>query len=84
MLIRLEDGADVKKVQGALQGLGLWTTPMQSVTGHGWSLTVEEHSAALPPQSVVDVPGVADVLSAPSLHPLVDQQRSESWALPEN
>ena len=74
MWIHLEEGADVGAVQGTLQGLGLWTTPVRSVSSERWSLQVAAHSAFMPPEELTELPGVADVMAAVSTHPRVDQQ----------
>ncbi|HET6345775.1 MAG TPA: 3-deoxy-7-phosphoheptulonate synthase [Myxococcota bacterium] len=81
MWIRLKDNADVREVQGLLQGMGLWTTPVQSVHGQSWSLSVAPHSAFLPPEMVADVPGVDDVLASPSPHPKVNHQAGRSVSI---
>lgn len=81
MWIRLKEGADVRAVQGTLQGLGLWTTPVRSVSCERWSLQVAAHSAFMPPEELTGLDGVADVMAAVSSHPRIDQQAGCSITL---
>jgi 3-deoxy-7-phosphoheptulonate synthase len=70
MWITLERDADLGAVRAQLQGLGLWT---QVLNGRaGVALHVATCSQTVDPAVVLAIAGVADVLTAPSEHPLVD------------
>ncbi|MFN3200254.1 MAG: 3-deoxy-7-phosphoheptulonate synthase [Bradymonadia bacterium] len=71
MLIVLNDGADLKRVQKKLTVMGLWTQPLAGVKGQH-ALTVGAHSPSVSIDAIRAVDGVADVLMPPSAHPKVD------------
>lgn len=73
MMIRLTRGADADSVKAALSALGVWATTLTNEHGTT-ALSVSGHSAEVGAANLARVPGVAEVLSAPSPHPLVDGQ----------
>lgn len=78
-LIQPAAGADLGQLRRTLQGAGLWTQPLQGA--HGTTLLVEDHSRAVSADEIRALPGVADVLAAPSPHPRVDAQAHRPVAL---
>ena len=70
MWISIEDGAEVGAVKSKLQALGLWTRVLKGRSGAG--LIVDPGSAAVSPEVILAVAGVADVSVEPSAHPGVD------------
>jgi 3-deoxy-7-phosphoheptulonate synthase len=62
--------ADLSAVRSHLQGLGLWTQVLNGRAGA--ALHVASCSQRVDPAAVLAIDGVADVLTAPTEHPLVD------------
>ena len=78
MWIRLRENVDVKKLQGQLAGLGLWTHLHGDVAGGQRGLLVTPHSPPAPLRAIERLEGVAAVLTAATPHPLVDSQAGRS------
>ncbi len=74
MILTLHAGADADTVRRLLTERGLWT---QRFDGSPVQLFVEPHSAAVDPDELRRLPGVARVAVAPSTHPLLDSQPRE-------
>jgi 3-deoxy-7-phosphoheptulonate synthase len=72
--ITLQPGVDVAAVRASLQALGLWTEAILGTQGGPPALAVAPHSRHVPVRDIVAVPGVQDVMTAPSAHPRVDAQ----------
>ena len=66
MIVLVTPGADVAAVERALRAMGAWTKR------HDRAVLIERGSAHIDPAAVRALAGVADVLIAPSPHPLVD------------
>jgi hydroxymethylglutaryl-CoA reductase len=71
MIVLLEPQADTKAVAAALQGLGLWTRPLDG-DAEPAILEVESHSSQVDSARILAVPGVAQVRARKSQHPRVD------------
>jgi len=78
--IELAPGADPAGVRAALQGLGLWAAPFAEPGGRR-GLAVGPGSAAVAPERVRAVAGVAAVLTEDSPHPAVDAQAARPVAV---
>jgi 3-deoxy-7-phosphoheptulonate synthase len=70
--LTLRDDADVRAVQRRLQGLGLWSEVLLDRGGAAAALALKPHSRRVPMPVLLDLPGVADVLTRGSAHPLLD------------
>src|SRR5262245_54185209 len=77
MLVMLDERADVRDVECALRGMGLWT---ERVNGPGGppALVIGSGSAAVPAAAIAEVAGVARVLAPGSQHPKVDAQAGQT------
>ena len=73
MLITLTSTAKPKDVQARLQGLGLWASPNHGLNGRV-VFQIQSGSARVDPDRLLQIEGVAEVLSARSAHPRVDAQ----------
>ena len=71
MVIVLRHDADARAVAAALQGLGLWTRPLDGGPGPVM-VEVQPHSATVAVAAVLAVAGVAQVRTRRSPHPRVD------------
>ncbi len=71
-VVTLDAEASAEAVFAKLQGLGLWVEPLLSQTARGF--LVLEHSQFVPPSEIAALPGVAQVFTRPSEHPLCDAQ----------
>jgi 3-deoxy-7-phosphoheptulonate synthase len=71
-LITLESQSDLGRVKEDLQGLGLWVQPIFNPAGLAEALTVSAHSNRVTQDKLEAIPGVKDVLTSPSPHPLLD------------
>jgi 3-deoxy-7-phosphoheptulonate synthase len=74
MIVTLTSAADAQRVQDALAGLGLWTSPFEGRRG-SLQLFVHSHSGEVDRDRVLAIDGVADVSDPVSRHPRVDAQR---------
>jgi len=74
-VITLREGADAERVRRALVGLGMWVSPLRA---HGdeasRQLLVHEYSAAVDPDRLLAIEGVASVGESASAHPRLDAQ----------
>ena len=77
-VITLETSADIHRVRGELQRLGAWAQAVADSVGEARALTLSAHSQPVPIADLRSIPGVADVLSPPSPHPLLDGLRGRS------
>ena len=73
MLITLTDSANPTDVQRKLQGLGLWATANHGVSGRV-VFQIQSGSARVAADTLLELEGVAEVLSSRSAHPRVDAQ----------
>jgi 3-deoxy-7-phosphoheptulonate synthase len=71
MIVTLTEGAEAGLVRDALAGLGLWTSPFEGRLG-SLQLYVHSHSGEVDRETLLGVPGVADVSEPASRHPRVD------------
>jgi 3-deoxy-7-phosphoheptulonate synthase len=71
-LITLEKQSDLGRVKEDLQGLGLWVQPIFNPAGLAEALTISAHSNRVTHDKLESIPGVKDVLTSPSPHPLLD------------
>lgn len=80
VMIRLRDDADIKTVEAHLKGCGVWGKVLNGEVGAETSrmIVLEPHSRSVSSAILLDIPGVADVLSSPSPHPLVDGQKGRT------
>ncbi|MDP6943923.1 MAG: 3-deoxy-7-phosphoheptulonate synthase, partial [Myxococcota bacterium] len=72
--LTLKERADVADLQRRLQGLGLWCEVQRRPDGEPAALVVKSHSRRVPTEVLMDLPGIADVLSTASAHPLLDDR----------
>jgi 3-deoxy-7-phosphoheptulonate synthase len=72
LIVIVGDGFDPKRVQGELARLGLWSAPSVAAGGARTALRVAAHSAEVSAADLEAIEGVAEVLAAPSPHPLLD------------
>ncbi len=71
-VITLRANAEPEAVSAQLQKLGLWLEPLQSGSERGF--LVLEHSLPVLPHEILEIPGVSQVFTRPSEHPLCDRQ----------
>lgn len=74
MFLRIADRADVDRVKGELVGLGQWASPVRGTDGRVSGFELGASSAPVPPDVLMGVAGVTDVLRSPSAHPRIDAQ----------
>ncbi|NUN13717.1 MAG: 3-deoxy-7-phosphoheptulonate synthase [Myxococcales bacterium] len=74
MIVNIENGADLSKIQSELAGLGCWVGPVHiSASGHR-ALLLKPYSAPVSAEDVRNIPGVESVLVAVSEHARMDSQ----------
>jgi 3-deoxy-7-phosphoheptulonate synthase len=75
-IVTIKPGADPAHVRRALAARGLWVRPLAAQTQDGAQgpaqLAIEPHSAAIDPDALLAVEGVAAVSAPPSEHPRMD------------
>jgi 3-deoxy-7-phosphoheptulonate synthase len=81
MILTLHRDASLAAVQAELQALGQWTRLLQGGKDGLRVLQILPHSAKISAARLQDIAGVAELLSAPSPHPLVDAQAASTWTL---
>ncbi len=74
MIVTLEDNADAHAVRRLLTERGLWVQRFDGLGGGDVQLYVEAHSAAIDPDELRRLPGVAQVATRGSEHPRLDEQ----------
>ena len=72
MWIRLAHEADAAVVAAQLQGMGLWTRPLEDAQGATTGFAIERHSATIDWQRLATIEGVVEVQRPRSAHPSVD------------
>jgi 3-deoxy-7-phosphoheptulonate synthase len=72
MIVTVRADADPAQVRKALVAQGLWTRSMRSSEGHYF--LVQPHSAAVDPDRLHAIEGVASIAQPESAHPHVDAQ----------
>lgn len=77
-IVLLKEGASVEAVEQALKGLGLWPSRQVDEQGRTQAFGISAYSAAVDPEVVRGLEGVAALLSRPPAHPLVDQARGRA------
>jgi hypothetical protein len=73
VIVTLEEGADEALVRGELARRGLWTGASLRGRGGTVHLPVAEGSARVAPDEIAALPGVAEIATSDSGHPLVDR-----------
>lgn len=77
VVIKLRDDADIAVVQAHLKGCGVWAKELRGEVGATRTtvIALKPYSKHVNTAVLMDIPGVEDVLTASSSHPLVDAQR---------
>ncbi|MBP46380.1 MAG: 3-deoxy-7-phosphoheptulonate synthase [Myxococcales bacterium] len=77
-VVTLTSDADARLVTQHLQSLGVWSSALKNNAGSVTALTLSAHSASISFDALKRIPGIAEVLAAPSGHPRLDERRGKA------